>query len=90
MATHSNILPGESHGQRTMAGCSPWGGKESDATEATKRTHILGYRIDHVCKSFKLPQIIFGKSSGTCDFLNNPNLPRRYVQFIVRMFCFHP
>ena len=33
METHSSILPGESHGQRSLAGCSPWGGKESDKTE---------------------------------------------------------
>ena len=28
------FLPGESHGQRSLAGCSPWGHKESDTTEA--------------------------------------------------------
>ena len=27
------LLPGESHGQRSLAGCSPWGRKESDTTE---------------------------------------------------------
>ena len=27
------FLPGESHGQRSLAGYSPWGGKESDTTE---------------------------------------------------------
>ena len=26
-------LPGESHGQRSLVGYSPWGGKESDTTE---------------------------------------------------------
>ena len=30
------ILPGESHGQRNLAGYSPWGLKESDRTEATE------------------------------------------------------
>ena len=29
------FLPGESHGQRSLAGYSPWGHKESDRTEAT-------------------------------------------------------
>ena len=33
MATHSSILAGESHGQRSLAGYSPWGYKESDMTE---------------------------------------------------------
>ena len=27
------FLPGESHGQRSLAGYSPWGHKESDMTE---------------------------------------------------------
>ena len=30
MATHSVFLPGEFHGQRNLAGHSPWGPKESD------------------------------------------------------------
>ena len=29
------FLPGKSHGQRNLAGYSPWGPKESDRTEAT-------------------------------------------------------
>ena len=28
-------LPGKSHGQRSLAGYSPWGGTESDTTEVT-------------------------------------------------------
>ena len=34
-ATHSSILAGELHGQRSLAGYSPWGLKESDITEVT-------------------------------------------------------
>ena len=26
------LLPGKSYGQRSLAGCSPWGCKESDTT----------------------------------------------------------
>ena len=33
MATHSSILAGELHGQRSLADYSPWGSKESDMTE---------------------------------------------------------
>ena len=29
------FLPGESHGQRSLTGYSPWGHKESDTTEVT-------------------------------------------------------
>ena len=32
MATYSSILAWESHGQRSLAGYSPWGHKGSDTT----------------------------------------------------------
>ena len=35
MATTPVFLPGEPHGQRSLAGYSPWGHKESDTTEET-------------------------------------------------------
>ena len=33
MAAHSSILPGKSHGQRSLVDYSPWVHKESDMTE---------------------------------------------------------
>ena len=33
MAPHSSIPAGESHGQRSLVGYSPWGPKESDMTQ---------------------------------------------------------
>ena len=39
MATHSSILAGESQGQKSLAGYSPWGCKESNAIEVTEHTH---------------------------------------------------
>ena len=33
MATHSGILAGKSHGQRSLEGYSPWGRKELDTTD---------------------------------------------------------
>ena len=33
MAPTPVLLPGESHGRRSLVGCSPWGGEESDTTE---------------------------------------------------------
>ena len=36
------FLPGESHGWRSLVGCSPWGCKESDTTE---RLHFLSFTI---------------------------------------------
>ena len=34
------FLPGESHGQRSLAGYSPWGRKKLDTTEVTKQQQI--------------------------------------------------
>ena len=33
MTPHSSTLPGKSHGQGSLVGCSPWGHKELDTTE---------------------------------------------------------
>ena len=35
------FLPGEFHGQRSLAGYSPWGYKESDMTERLSHTLIF-------------------------------------------------
>ena len=35
------FLPGESHGRRSLVGCSPWGRTESDTTEATWQQQTL-------------------------------------------------
>ena len=39
MATHSSILAGEAHGQRSQAGYSPWGHKELDMAEGLSTQH---------------------------------------------------
>ena len=42
-ATHSSILAGKSHGQRSLSGYSPWGRRESGTTE---HTSIFGGSVD--------------------------------------------
>ena len=45
------FLPGESHGQRSLAGYSPWGHKESDVTWATNtftEMRSLRYMMSHI------------------------------------------
>ena len=37
MATHSVLLPGKSHGQRSLVDYSPWDRKESDTTERLQK-----------------------------------------------------
>ena len=44
----SVFLPGESHGQRSLAGYSPWDRKESDTSEATledSKIKIPGFEL---------------------------------------------
>ena len=38
------FLPGESHGKRSLVGCSPWGCKEMDMTEWLTLSHWLPYK----------------------------------------------
>ena len=47
MATNPVFLPGEFHGQRSLAGYGPWGRQESDTTR--RRT------LSHTFKALKLP-----------------------------------
>ena len=42
------FLPGESHGQRSLAGYSPWGLKESDTTEVTSHAGTRGVRFSSI------------------------------------------
>ena len=54
------LLPGKSHGQRSLAGCSPWGQEESDTTER------LHFHFSLAC---------IGEGNGSplqCSCLENP------------------
>ena len=62
----SVLLPGKSHGQRSLVGCSPWGLKESDTTE---QLHF----------HFSLSR--FGEGNGNpfqCSCLENPKVGRAW------------
>ena len=45
------ILPGKTHGQRSLAGYSPWDGKESDKTERLS-VHIVDLQCCDSCIPF--------------------------------------
>ena len=47
----SVFLPGESHGQRSLAGYSPWGHKESYTTEL--------YRTDEPCSELDIFKLLY-------------------------------
>ena len=53
MATHSSILAGESHGQKSLASYSSRGHKESDTCEATEHTCIHTHTHTHAYISIK-------------------------------------
>ena len=60
------LLPGKSHGQRTLVGCSPWGREESDPTEQ------LPFHLSLSC---------IGEGNGNplqCSCLENPRHGRAW------------
>ena len=55
------LLPGKSHGRRSLVGCSPWGRWESDTTE---RLHFIHFSLSCI-----------GEGNGNplqCSCLENP------------------
>ena len=57
MATHSSILAWRIRGQRSLVGCSPWGGKELDTTWRPTRHFTSCIHIaDALCCQQKLTQ----------------------------------
>ena len=48
------FLPGESHGQRSLEGHSPWGGKESDTPECTRTNREQGLSTFSLCAPLSL------------------------------------
>ena len=52
MATHSSILDGESHGQRSLKGYSPWGHKKSDKTKVTQHACVYSHLSFTLSPSF--------------------------------------
>ena len=48
------FFPGESHGQRSLMGYSPWGSKESDVTErlTLHYTHIQASLVAQLVKKY--------------------------------------
>ena len=66
------FLPGESHGRRSLVGCSPWGRTELDTTEVTWQHYLLLiYRHFQLSMEYRKPHLrrqIVGKLMH-CMFL---------------------
>ena len=56
------LLPGKSHGWRSLVGCSPWGRYESDMTETTQQHQKLGHQLQ-VCY-FQVPFLTAERVQG--------------------------
>ena len=71
MATHSVLLPGKSHGRRSLVGFSPWGREELDTTEwlhfhfslscigegNATHSNVLAWRIPGTAEPGELPSM---------------------------------
>ena len=75
MATHSSILPGKSHGWRSLVGYSPWGRKELDTTErlhfhftVIKGIHMyfLAYSLWQLSRGIIVSTLQMRKLNHTC------------------------
>ena len=55
------FLPGELHGERSLAGYSPWGCKDSDMTE---RAYTMSLRIQTVFGYFRARHTAWGHFLG--------------------------
>ena len=62
MATHSSILAWESHGQRSLVGCSPYGHKRVRHNLATEQQQLFVFIIFYLFIKNKVKwYIIFSK-----------------------------
>ena len=52
-------LPGKSHGQRSLVGCSPWGRKESGTTERLTLTYLLNTYTGFTDFRKKTPEVVY-------------------------------
>ena len=78
------FLPGEFHGQRNLAGYSPWGCKESDTTQRLSLTHScnLTFFVNLFIKGSKL-----GKYSFFFPSYIGKNLVLPYCVFLFYEFA---
>ena len=79
MATHSNILAWRTHGQRSLAGYSPWGCKESETSEHHIFTKQTGKsyieRQAFPCPQQQCPQTKFFTLPLFCALFSNVFYP---------------
>ena len=70
------FLPGESHGQRSLAGYSPWGHTESDTTEATKQQQQWSVWMSGISEWLSWVGLAHGLSGGCRQAVSCSSSPR--------------
>ena len=66
MATHSSILPGESHGQRSLVGYSPWGRKTVGDNLVAKQQCIYLFALGLSCGTWDLSSSTRDQTQAPC------------------------
>ena len=59
------LLPGKSHGQRSLVSCSPQGRKELDTTERVHFTSAWSKGEEKMGRSFQVTEMAEGKGTGS-------------------------
>ena len=72
MAPTPVLLPGKSHGQRSLVGCSPWGHYESDTTERLISDLISNFLEEMSNFSHSIVFLCFFAMITDKDFLISP------------------
>ena len=67
MATHPILLPGKSHGQKSLVSYNPWGCKKSDVTEGTEQ-RLFGSLLGLEMGISGLKLIIFFPQDTQCTY----------------------
>ena len=73
------VLPEKSHGQRSLAVCSPWGYKESDTIKWLRTVDWISMRrsfswlLSHITHKYQFPMHF----SPKCKMLNNKTFKRK-------------
>ena len=89
------FFPGESHGQRSLAGYGPWCRKESDTTEAKEHAHAHTHAQNPQGIVSKTPtdKEIYGCSSPLCKmseylYIAHFKSSLDYLKYLIHCKCY--
>ena len=96
--TTPTLLPGESHRQRSLAGHSPWGCKESEMTEDIGKYTVLGIKLWALVELVAIGMIMFlgplSRQNGEIYVIlycyYHSGEAKRFVCKLFCAFCYYP